>query len=338
MNTNRARLIALAVVMLAVIVGLVWLFGTGDHDAGDEEDQVTAATPNLSHSPNGDVIVTLSRAQQARGGLKTEVLAPVTRVREVTAYGVILDPAPLAALDAQLAAARATLDASRAEYARAKLLHAEKQNVSLKDLQTAQATFQSGQAQFNLLGQRLANEWGGTVAALAPAARAELVDALIKRTAAIIRVAVPPGKSFASEPARGKTTILGYARPLAAQSIWYAPTVNPRLQGQGFMLRVEARGFPLPPGAAVTARLESSAAAERGVVVPSAAVVRTGDASWAYVQTAPAKFERRKIPMRDPVAAGWFVSGNFAAGDRVVVTGAQALLSEEFKSQIQVED
>jgi len=337
-NTNRSRLLALGVAMLAVIVALVWLFGAGRRDEGDEEDQVTATTPSLSHSPSGNVIVTLSREQQTNIGIRTEVLAPITRSREVTAYGVVLDPAPLAALDAQLAAARAALDASRAEYARAKLLHSEKQNVSLKDFQTAQAKFQSDQAQFNLLRQRLADEWGGVIAAMAPAERAELVDASIRRTTALIRVSVPAGESLASLPARAETTVLGYTRPLAAQSIWYAPAVDPNLQGQGFILRVEAQGLPLRPGAAITARLESSAAAERGVVVPSAAVVRTGDSAWAYVQTAPTKFERRAIPTGDSVAAGWFVNAGFAAGDRVVVTGAQALLSEEFKSQIQVQD
>ena len=338
MNTNRARLIALGVAALAVIVALVWLFGAGHQDEGDEEDQVTAATPTLSHSANGDVIVTLSREQQAHIGLKTEMLARTARVHQVTAYGVILDPAPLAALEAQLVAAQATLEASRAEYARAKLLHSERQNLSLKDLQTAQAKFRSDQAQVNLQNQRLADQWGGAIAALTPAARAELVDALIKRAAAIVRVAVPPGTSLANLPARGVTTVLGYSRSLAAQSVWYAPAVDPNLQGQGFMLRLEAQGFPLRPGAAVTARLESSAAPERGVEVPSAAVVRAGDSAFAYVQTAPTKFERRAIPTHDSVAAGWFVTAGFAAGDRVVVTGAQALLSEEFKSQIQVQD
>jgi hypothetical protein len=337
-NTKRSRLMALVIATLAAIVVLVWLFGAGHRDEEDEEEQVAASAPILSHAANGDVIVALSREQQAHIGLKTEVLAPISREREVTAYGVILDPAPLAALDAQLVAAGAAFDASRAEYTRAKLLHSEKQNVSLKDFQIAQARFQSDQAQFNLLAQRLTDEWGDAVAAMAPAARAELVAALIKRAAAIGRVSLPPGESLAQIPARAETTVLGYSGPLGAKSIWYAPTVDPNLQGQGFMLRVEAKGFPLRPGAAVTARLESSAASERGVMVPSAAVVRTGDATFAYVQTAPTKFERRGITSLDPVADGWFVTGSFAVGDRVVVTGAQALLSQEFKSQIQVQD
>lgn len=335
-------MIALAAVILAAIVVLIWVFGAGHGDEDDDEDQVTASVSILSRAPNGDVVVTLGRDQQARIGLRTEVLASVSRAHDVTAYGVILDPAPLASLDAQLASARAALDASAAEYARAKLLHSEQRNVSLRDFQIAQAKFKSDRAQVSLLSQRLADEWGVAVASMAPADRARLIDALIGRDDAIIRVSVPPRKARGGIAARARVTVLGdEAHPLNADSIWAAPSVDPGFQGQGFMLGVKAQGFPLRSGAAVTASLESSAAADRGVVVPSAAIVRTGDASWAYVQAAPTKFERRAIAKSEkgePVSDGWFVTGDFAAGDRVVVTGAQALLSEEFKSQIQVQD
>jgi len=334
-------MIALAAVILAAIVVLIWVFGAG-HGDEDDEDQVTASASILARAPNGDVIVTLARDQQARIGLKTETLASVTRARDVTAYGVILDPAPLASLDAQLASARAALDASEAEYARAKLLHSEQQNVSLKDFQIVQAKFQSDQAQVNLLNQRLADQWGVAVGSMAPAARARLIDALIGRDEAIIRVSAPPGQAHGGMAARARVIVLGdEAHPLTADSIWAAPSVDPSFQGQGFMLGVKAHGFALRSGAAVTASLEFSATADRGVVVPNAAIVRTGNASWAYVQTAPTRFERRAIAEGEegePVSDGWFVTGDFAAGDRVVVTGAQALLSEEFKSQIQVED
>jgi hypothetical protein len=73
-------------------------------------------------------------------------------------------------------------------------------------------------------------------------------------------------------------------------------------------------------------------------VVPEAVVVRTGDHAWAYVQIAPTQFERRQLVATMPSARGWFVTSGFAAGDQVAVTGAQALLSEELKSQIQVKD
>ncbi|HUY25920.1 MAG TPA: hypothetical protein VMV27_00755 [Candidatus Binataceae bacterium] len=338
MNKNRPRLIGLAAAIVAVIVVLVWWIGAGNHDEGDDEDQTTASAAVLSRAANGDVIVALTSGQQSRIGLKTAALAPVVHVRELTGYGEVVDPAPLAALDAQLIAARAALDASQAEYARAKLLHSEHQNISLKDYQAAQARLRADHAQLDLLDQRLAGDWGAPIAALAPAARARLIAAAIRRQLAILRVAVAPGQPVEQLPAQAEVTIVGGSRPIAVQAIWYAPSVDPELQGQSFLMRADASGFSLRPGMAVSARLSGPGAGERGVVVPSAAVVRSAGGVWAYVQIAPDKFERRPVAAGAATGGGWFESGGFAAGDRVVVTGAQALLSEEFKSQIQVQD
>jgi hypothetical protein len=336
--TSRAKWIGAAVAVLAVLVVLVWLFGRSGSKGEGEEVQV-ASPPEISHSSGGEVVVELSRDEQARIGLETEVLTTVTQSQEFTAYGVVLDPAPLAALDAELASTRAALAASRAESERAHLLHSEQQNVSLKDFEIARAKFQADQAQLNLLNQRLADEWGTKISSMAPAARASLIDALTQRAAGIIRLSLPPGQSLSQAAKKARIAVLGYeAQPLLSRTIWYAPTADPHLQGQSFLLEVEAQGLALRPGTAVTGHLESPDNAKLGVAVPEAAVVRTGDRAWAYVQIAPTQFERRQLEVTVPAGPGWFVTSGFAAGDHVVVTGAQALLSDELKSQIQVKD
>jgi hypothetical protein len=331
--TNRPKWIAAAVAVLAVLVILVWIFtGTGK-DEGDEEERVTSAPPKIAHTSSGQAVVELNRDEQARIGLETEGLTAVTQSPEFTAYGVVLDPAPLAALNAEVASTRAAVDASRAEYERARLLHSEQQNVSLKEFEAARAKFQADEAQFSLLNLRVADEWGATIAAMAPVERTRLLDALTKRVAGLVRVSLPPGQSLAQEPTQARVAALGFDnRPLLTHSIWFAPSVDSHLQGQSFLLKVDAQEFPLRPGMAVTARLESPDAAKPGVVVPEAAVVRTGDRAWAYVQVAPTQFERRQLVVTSSAARGWFVTTGFTAGDRIIVTGAQALLSEELKS------
>src|SRR5712692_659267 len=243
--TSQQKWVAAAVAVLAALVIFVWLVGRGarnDKGEGDEGEQVTSAPPKISRSSGGEVVVELSRDEQARIGLETERVNAVTQSQEATAYGVVLDPAPLAALDAELASNRAAVAASRAEYERARLLHSEQQNVSLKDFETARAKFQTDQAQFNLLNQRMADEWGVKISAMSSGERASLIDALTKRIAGIVRLSLPPGQSLTQEPTEARITVLGYdAHPLVTSSIWYAPTADPHLQGQGFLLKVEAQ-------------------------------------------------------------------------------------------------
>jgi len=337
--TNRSRWIAGAVAVLAVVVVLVWIFSGSVKDEGDEEERVTSAPPKISHTSSGQAVVELTHDEQSRIGLETEVLTAVTQAKEFTAYGVVLDPAPLASLNAEVSSTRAAVEASRAEYERARLLHSEQQNVSRKDFEAARAKFQADEAQLNLLNLRVADEWGTKIAAMAAGERARLIDALTKRVAALVRISLPPGQAFAQEPTRARVAALGFDNhPLVTRSIWFAPTVDSHLQGQSFMLIIQADGFSLRPGNAVSAQLESPGTAMSGVVIPEAAIVRTENRAWAYVQIAPTRFERRQLALTSLAARGWFVTAGFTGGDRVVVTGAQALLSEELKSQIQVKD
>src|SRR6266851_9915156 len=254
--TSRQKWIAAAVAVLAVLVIFVWLFGWRNGEGGgDEGEQVTSAPPKISRGSGGEVVVELSRDEQARIGLETEKVNAETQSQAAAAYGVVLDPAPLAALDAELASARAAVAAARAEYERAKLLHSEQQNVSLKDFETARAKFQADQAQLNLLNQRLADEWGAKIAAMTPIERARLIDALTKRAAGLVRISMPPGQSLPQEPKQARVVALGFDKqPLVSHSIWFAPTVDSHLQGQSFMLKVDAQGFPLRPGTAITAQ------------------------------------------------------------------------------------
>jgi hypothetical protein len=100
------KMVAAAVAVLALLVIFVWLFGgegSKEEDEGDQAEQITSAPQKILHTSSGEVVVELSRDEQARIGLETEKVNTVTQSEGATAYGVVLDPAPLAALDAALA-------------------------------------------------------------------------------------------------------------------------------------------------------------------------------------------------------------------------------------------
>jgi hypothetical protein len=112
-----------------------------------------------------------------------------------------------------------------------------------------------------------------------------------------------------------------------AELVSPSPRTDPRIQGLSFFYVSPAQeGFL--QGMNVAALLPSGSGVE-GVVVPASAVVWWQGKAWFYVQKDSEQFVRREISEKSPVEEGFFVHKGFVAGDRVVVKGAQLLLSEE---------
>ena len=70
--------------------------------------------------------------------------------------------------------------------------------------------------------------------------------------------------------------------------------------------------------------------------IPSAALVRYDGQDWLYEEVAPERYVKRRVSLREPVIDGWLVSGEIEAQGKIVTVGAEVLLSEELKSQIQI--
>jgi hypothetical protein len=329
------------VVLLLVAVVIALALARASHPRADEEGEekpITSTVARVSRDAAGNVAVTIDPAQKEIG-ITTEILKPVARPFEVEGYGFVQDPAPLSKLNADLTSAQAALDSSTAQYHRTRRLYAEQKNASLRDVQNAEATYLNDKARAEALEQELRDAWGGPIAQLDSQARGELVRALIDRREAIARVTAPIGEALDSSPDRSDMFVLGHERqPLHARAVYEAPTINPQMQGQTFLMLIGTKDFPIRPGTAVSARLPTSRKSERGVMVPRAAVVRLAGKEWIYCTLARDRFGRREIVPAELTDEGYFVTEDLPPGTPIVVTGAQTLLSEEQKAQIQPRD
>jgi hypothetical protein len=235
--------------------------------------------------------------------------------------------------------ARAALSAAEAQYRRTSRLYAEQKNASLRDLQTAQASYLADKSQLEALEQQLRNSWGEEVAQMDPLGRSRLVSALVDRREAMARVTAPIGNQLDDAPRVAEIAVLGHeAQPLKARAVYAAPTVVPTFQGQTFLVLIAAADFPITPGTAVSARIPISGTFEQGVMVPRSAIVRYAGNEWIYRELDGDRFVRLEISPAEITDRGYFVTENLAPGTPIVVTGAQTLLSEELKAHIQVQD
>ncbi len=268
----------------------------------------------------------------------------------------------LASARADVEATTASLVAARAGYERLKTLNGQEANsVSQRALQEAEAQVKGAEARLkaatdtaklieSAMGAKagptgplpLTVERGGQVIELPanPGESFEAGQAVLKVARfdkLLAAVSVLPGQRIDPSVNAARILVTGFEdHPINGERVAIAPAVNAKTLAQTFLFRISDSALGLRPGMAVAAHLTPPGKARKGVVIPRSAVVRLNGKAWAYVQTADDKFTRREVSTADPTTQGWFVTTGWKEDERVLTAGAQTLLSEELKSQIQV--
>ena len=327
-----------------VITLLILAFQHGRAEEAEEEEQENPpAAASRVGTEGGQTFITVDTATQSKSGIETRGLAPTTQHQELRANAIVLSVQGLTQLRtsclsdlAQIDKAKAALEASQPEYERLKQLYEENQNAAAKAVQAAEATLHSDQVNLRAanealqLNQALARQtWGEVVGGWVSSGSPGL-DRILAQKDLLLQVSFSSGVS--ADPPSASIQ-LPSGKTQAATFISTYPAVDPRIQSSSFLYMTPATP-EVAPGMTLSVLLPTGPSL-RGVIVPNAAIVWWQGKTWAYVQTAPERFARREIPTDTPVQSAWFVSAGFMPGEKVVIRGAQELLSEEFRSQIQ---
>jgi hypothetical protein len=285
---------------------------------------LTLASPALADE--GDAAVKVDAATQKKIGVVLAPLAAAHRQGAATdGFARVLDPGPLAALDADIAAAAAGAEASAAEAARTKALFAADATVSAKTAEAATAQARADQIKLTMLRRRLGLEWGPGLTRLNDAARGRLIAALASGQAALLRVdaaQMPPG-------VRGVTLDLGPSGLVNAVVLGPARTSDTRLQSTGLIVQVTGRAAAqLGAGLTVPVRISAGAAAN-GVVLPRSALLRVEGHTVVYVRKDAESFEQRVAENGVSDPAGLFVATGFRPGEAVAVQGGMAIYAAQ---------
>jgi len=316
--------------LLSLTLGFLPGAGAAEAPAGE---QAAAPPGRVKRNADGDVILTLDAATRKVMGLQTAVLAPTRVNPELKAYGRVLDATPLASLVAESVTAQAARDTSEAELKRLQTLAAQG-NASQRALETAEAAVVRDRALVASVRQRLVASWGSAIAERKDLA--EWVNSIVSLAAVVVELDVPPGPAVSTAPNAARVIPVGQeAKPIEVQVLGPAPLVDPQTQGRGFILLMNPNTASLAPGAAVAGYLTLPGEPESGALLPRDAIVRFNGSDWVYQQKAEDTFQRVAVVLDRPLAEGWFLRAGLKPQDKVVVTGAQEMLSEELKSQLE---
>jgi hypothetical protein len=156
---------------------------------------------------------------------------------------------------------------------------------------------------------------------------------LLERKQVLILLSLPIGTALPRSPPSALLPVTG--APVTARFLSSAAHTDPRVQGVGLYYLAPA-AESLLPGTSVEASLAVGPAVAV-VRVPGSAVVWAAGSAWIYLRTDSSTYMRRRISTDEPTPEGYAVRG-LPPGSRVVVRGAQLLLSEESVSRIPAGD
>lgn len=348
MNRKTLTIIVLQSLIIIVMFWLLVFYGKDEYEAysREEQEEEIASPPRVS-SENGAALVTLSTETQRQSGIVASPLGTASYQSGLSAFGTIVNLDSYSELRTRYLAARAeagvvraSLANSQQEYQRMLQLNRDNRNISDRALAAAEASWKTDEARLAAaesaaagIRDTMRQQWGATLASWATQQPAgDSLQRLLQYKEVLLQVTLPfdaatPGKDAALmvEPA-------GTGKPVRAAFVAASPQTDAAIQGKTFFYRAPADSLRV--GMRVTAHLAQPGKSAAGVVVPASAIVWYGGKAWVYQKQGEDRFLRRQVSTDREAGDGWFNAGNIRAGDEVVTSGAQLLLSEEFKYQI----
>lgn len=348
MNRKLATIIGIQAFLIVILFWVMVFYGRDEFEALTEQTEEEIETPNRVANQDGTTMITISPATQAQSDINTSPLKSAKHQSSINTYGSVLSIDTLIDLRTRYLAAKAEIEVLRAAFSysknelnRLQILNQDDKNVSDKAVATVRSINKSEEAKIAAaesnarnISDSMRQLWGEALTqhAINPN-KSELLQNLINTQEVLIQITLPYD---APEPRDGSSIMVtptaSPGEPIRAEFISRAPVSNTTLLGKTYYYRAKTK--ELRAGMQVSAITATSSKASDGVIIPNSAIVWYAGKSWVYKKTAADKFSRISVVTDAEVDNGWFYQGKLSAGEEVVTSGAQLLLSEEFKYQI----
>ena len=348
MNRKLAIIIGLQAFLIVILFWVLVFYSKDEFEALTAHTEEQIETPNRVIKESGITAISISPATQKQSEITTTPLKSGKHQSSVSSYGSVLAIDTLIDLRTRYLAAKADIEVLRAalsynkgEFNRLQALNQDDKNVSDKAVAIARSNIKADEAKIAAaessaknIADSIRQLWGDTLAQHATIPeKSDLLQNLISNQEVLIQITLP---FDAAEPAEKSSIMIAPtaspSQPIRALYISRAPASSATIQGKTYFYHAKTR--ELRAGMQVNAVSTTSNQINEGVIIPNTAIIWYAGKSWVYKKTAEDRFSRVPVTTEIELESGWFYQGSLRPNDEVVTSGAQLLLSEEFKSQI----
>ena len=352
MNKKAFIILGIQAFIMVILFWLLVFYGKDEYEEAslDKDGNIESASLVVTgkEAKDGAATIRLTPASQLQTGIAIAKLEAASHQSDVNAYGSVLNlesffdlRARYMTAIAEANVARSAIPSSQQQLQRLLTLNRDNKNVSDLAVAEAEAILKTNQAKLHAaettaksLRESIVQQWGGIIAEKMDSA---LIQNLMQGKQVLVQISLNDTSLIPNKNTSLLINPIGLDKQnIKATYISPSPKADPTIQGRTYIFSAPAEN--LRSGMRVNVQLQSSTKAMNGVIVPDIAVVWYANKAWVYQKSSTDLFVRRQvntdIEANNDGENGWFNSGNFKVGDEVVVSGAQLLLSEEFKYQI----
>jgi hypothetical protein len=352
MNNKQTVLLAF---ITCLIIGLVWFsvyLGKDEFEQYQSNQDEALESHGKTIENNGLTLIDLSIAEQKNSGIQTALTETYRLQKKIPTYGTVISIAPIATaqveyntLKSNLLQAKAGSDQRKQQYQRLKLLNDDDKNISdnalsesLAQLKLDDANVMAASSKLNQFIVNSKQQWGSSLSALIMAqTNKSYLIGLLNHQYALVQISLPldspqpiAGDKITIKPLGTKTN------GIEAYYVDKAIQTDINFMGKTYFFSAPAQ--QLREGMRVNAIIpDKQSDSIQGSVISNKSVVWYASKPWVYVKTSKTQFIRTPINADTEIGEGWF-DPHFKVGSEIVTTGAQLLLSEEFKYLIKNEN
>jgi hypothetical protein len=349
MNRKTLTIIVLQALIIIIMFWLLVFYGKDEYEAySQEEQEEEIASPPRVSTDQGATVVTLSTETQRQSGIVVSSLRSANYQSELSAFGTVVNLDGLSELRTRYLAARAdagvvraSISSTQKEYQRMLQLNRDDRNISDRAVAAAEAAWRTDEARLAAaetaaagIRDTMRQQWGETLTAWATQQPAgEALQRLLQYKDVLLQITLPLETATPDKNATLMVEPSGAAgKAVRATFVSPAPQADAAIQGKTFFYKAPADSLRV--GMRITAHFAQPGKTATGAIIPASAIVWYGGKAWIYQKQSEDRFIRRQVSTEREAGEGWFNAGTIKPGDAVVTSGAQLLLSEEFKYQI----
>ena len=351
---NRKSLI-LIIVQSFIIILLIWiviLMGSDEFTNIDIDDD-DANQSFVEVNSDGLNQVRLTDAIKNNSGIISKEIAKSNKEMTFSNYGIVQATDTLIDLkniQDQLLSDLSTLE-NQFKTENKKLnafvtLNEDNKNISdqaLSDQQILVANISGSIDNINILlknlKQKVLSQWGDEFYTLIKNEKPiKNLQSLLDGKSRLVKITLPSSdgeqvipKKILFNPINGSKEIEGYF-------VSKAPTVDPSLLGQTFYYLINSSDIRI--GSKLIGFYQNTNDKKISLFeLPHNSIIWSSGLPWVYVEKESAVYIKKPVVLKNEIKGGWLASSdNISDNDKVVIKGAQLLLSEEYKYQIKNEN